>query len=600
MARVFEHCVSLEKLDVSNFDTDRAGSMVYVFAQCESLKALDISSFDTGNVSEFYGMFQNCKSLESLDVSSMDTSNAKSLRSVFNCCTSLKSLDLSQWNTESVEYFSDMFKWCSSLKNLDLSTFDTSNGTFFDGMFYHCGSLKNLDISSFDTGKALDFGAMFAGCKSMKYLDLYHMSAKNVKNMDWMFKDCTSLRAVDLRGFDLEWISADDMFAGCSMLMEIKLPVEGRIFAELPRDSKGAAWRGAAGTEIYRTNYLFNQKLTRKFNVVGLFKDVYNKQWYTEYVQYVFDKDLMSGSGGRFDPDGKMTRAMVVQTLYNMEGQPAVTEYLACERLRDVRQDWFTDAVCWAYNEGIATGYDDTMTFKVDQSVTREQLATFLYRYVEAKGFERSQTDDLSGLKNAWKVSDYAKAAVQWAVGAGIISGIEIYKDGKVIEKDLAPQGTATRAQMAAILQRFYELYGDRQSPVLGIPEDAFEWNGHFYAIFDNRQSWEAAKAYCESRGGHLATITSEEENQMLYAFMKERGYTSAYVGLSDKEEEGEWKWVTGEEAVYSNWNELEPGGGESENYAMFFYIYEDGTWNDGGFSDRIYDGGNAYICEWE
>ena len=132
------------------------------------------------------------------------------------------------------------------------------------------------------------------------------------------------------------------------------------------------------------------------------------------------------------------------------------------------------------------------------------------------------------------------------------------------------------------------------------IPMDAYEWNGQYYAVFDNCLNWEVAKAYCESRGGHLAVIDSAEENEALYAYIKEQGYTSAYFGFSDTAEEGTWSWVNGEATDYTNWNADEPGGGTDENYAMFFYLYEDGTWNDGAFKENVYDGGNAYICEWE
>ena len=132
------------------------------------------------------------------------------------------------------------------------------------------------------------------------------------------------------------------------------------------------------------------------------------------------------------------------------------------------------------------------------------------------------------------------------------------------------------------------------------IPKDALEWNSHYYAIFENCDTWEEAEIYCESLGGHLAVLTSTKENEAVYEYMQECGYQSAYIGLSDAAEEGNWKWVTGEISNYMNWNVEEPNGGDAENYAMFFYTYLDGSWNDGTFTENKYDGGRAFICEWE
>ena len=336
------------------------------------------------------------------------------------------------------------------MKNLDLSSFDTSNGTFFDGMFYHCGSLKNLDISSFDTGKALDFGAMFAGCKSMKYLDLYHMSAKNVKNMDWMFKDCTSLRAVDLRGFDLEWISTDDMFAGCSMLMEIKLPVEGRIFAELPSDSKGAAWRGAAGTEIYRTNYLFNQTLTRKFNVVGLFKDIYNKQWYTEYVQYVYDNGLTDKEEIKIDTlsgvktinvnveEGKVVSARVDmgKPIFRCKDIPMISDHFIFVDQGLVLSDNYGEEKVVYNGTSISMGNPHFVTFVKDvDSLNLEELGPqFEHHPLFPEGVNTEFVEVID--KNTVKFRVWERGSGEtWACGTGAsavcVAAVQIGRAGK-------------------------------------------------------------------------------------------------------------------------------------------------------------------------
>lgn len=132
------------------------------------------------------------------------------------------------------------------------------------------------------------------------------------------------------------------------------------------------------------------------------------------------------------------------------------------------------------------------------------------------------------------------------------------------------------------------------------IPDGAVTYNGHSYYCFDNGiQTWHEAEAYCESLGGHLAVIEDADENNFLYNYMLSCGLESAYFGCSDFEEEGNWKWVVGN-STYFNWAEAEPNSEtENEDYAMFYYKYTDGKWNDGDFADNTADGGKAYICEW-
>ena len=190
--------------------------------------------------------------------------------------------------------------------------------------------------------------------------------------------------------------------------------------------------------------------------LVGNFSDVY-KDWYTPYVQYVYDNQLMTGIKGtrRFQPNANITKAQVAQVLYNMDGQPAVSDTAVFTILTDIYTgEWYADAVAWAYNTGVVTGDINTKKFNPNADVTREQLALMMYRYAAYKEYDVSASGDLSGLKNDWKVSIWALDGVKWAVGEGLISGIE--KNGV---KDLAPQGNASRAQVAAILQRFCETY---------------------------------------------------------------------------------------------------------------------------------------------
>ena len=191
-----------------------------------------------------------------------------------------------------------------------------------------------------------------------------------------------------------------------------------------------------------------------KEEVTTVFDDVY-KDWYTEYVQYVYDNSLMTGIKGtkHFAPNANITKAQVAQVLYNMEGQPVVEDQKVFTELGDVyAAEWYANAVAWAYNNQIVTGDLNTKKFNPNADVTREQLALMMFRYAGFKKYDVSASSDLAGLKNAENVNNWAADGVKWAVGAGLISGIEA--NGV---KELAPQGNASRAQVAAILQRFCE-----------------------------------------------------------------------------------------------------------------------------------------------
>ena len=134
------------------------------------------------------------------------------------------------------------------------------------------------------------------------------------------------------------------------------------------------------------------------------------------------------------------------------------------------------------------------------------------------------------------------------------------------------------------------------------IPVDAVEYKGHYYYLYPNgiASSYNEALEYCKSKGGYLATLTSEEENDFVYSYIKQQKFDNAYFGLSDSGKEGVWEWCTGEPVSYINWHSGEPNGENSnEDYAMFYYKYNDGAWNDGDFGGNTLNGGTSFICEW-
>lgn len=134
------------------------------------------------------------------------------------------------------------------------------------------------------------------------------------------------------------------------------------------------------------------------------------------------------------------------------------------------------------------------------------------------------------------------------------------------------------------------------------IPEDAVEYNGHYYYLYEDgiASTYEEAAKYCNSKGGYLATLTSQEENYFVYSYILQQGFKSAYFGLSDSASEGNWEWCTGEPLDYTNWHSGEPNNEYSnEDYGLFYYKYSDGSWNDGDFNRKTVNDGSAFICEW-
>lgn len=178
------------------------------------------------------------------------------------------------------------------------------------------------------------------------------------------------------------------------------------------------------------------------------FTDVDTAKWYHLFVDYVLTHKMMNGVSSRaFAPNANLTRGMLVQILYNLEGKPKGT----ASNFSDVQADaWYAEAVGWAASNKVVTGYADG-TFRPNAAVTREQAAAILYRYAQSKGIDVSVGENTNILSyvDVQQASEYAIPALQWAVSAGVLNG----KNGG----RLAPTGTATRAEIAAIMQRWCE-----------------------------------------------------------------------------------------------------------------------------------------------
>ncbi|MBQ8276498.1 MAG: S-layer homology domain-containing protein, partial [Clostridia bacterium] len=182
------------------------------------------------------------------------------------------------------------------------------------------------------------------------------------------------------------------------------------------------------------------------------YTDLGRSLWYHDGIHYCIEHGLMQGVGNnQFDPDSTTTRAMIVTILWRLEGSPIVNYAMDFE---DVAADqWHTEAIRWAASEKIVEGYGNGK-FGTNDAITREQMVTIMFRYAKHKGYDVSvgENTNILSYDDAFDVAEWAIPAMQWACGSGMIQGIA---DGNMM--NLAPQGNATRAQAAAILQRFCE-----------------------------------------------------------------------------------------------------------------------------------------------
>lgn len=178
------------------------------------------------------------------------------------------------------------------------------------------------------------------------------------------------------------------------------------------------------------------------------FTDVGVGDWFRDAVEYAYGNGLMNGtSATKFSPSGETTRGMIVTILYRLEKEPAVGK---AADFTDVAKDqYYADAVAWAAENGIVNGYGNGK-FGPDDNVTREQLAVTLYRYAAYIKADTSAEGKLDSFRDASQISEYAKEAMKWAVGSGLVTG----KGNQTLD----PKGSATRAEIATILMRFCNL----------------------------------------------------------------------------------------------------------------------------------------------
>ena len=340
------------------------------------------------------------------------------------------------------------FQYCRKIESVSLPEGIKSIGA---SAFYNCNDLKEIILPN---GLEEVCGNSFASCIAMEKVVI----PEGIETISaWAFEACVRLKEITIpKGVkDVEM----EAFLDCTNLRKIvflteDVSIHKNAFKGCPENMVIYCFEDSSVKS-------FAEKNNYKYQIVGvsdIFSDVSEGKWYVDAVQYVYDNGLMTGSNGLFKPNDNITRAQLITTLYRLAGEPEVTDFRAVQDFVDVpERKYYTDAVCWAYNEGIATG--NAGKFDPTGKLTRQQMAAFFFRYAKVAGFDTNTRGSLSSMVNADKVSGYATDAVEWAVGTGLISGSEVTDVNGNKVKDLNPRGNTTRAQVATILQRFCEKY---------------------------------------------------------------------------------------------------------------------------------------------
>ncbi|MCD8374855.1 MAG: S-layer homology domain-containing protein [Oscillospiraceae bacterium] len=272
---------------------------------------------------------------------------------------------------------------------------------------------------------------IYSVTKSSSKLSINSVKSLNLRDQSsWYFYDDDTLTVTPADGYGLEKLTVTSEDGGTLTLTYVS---SGVYTFDMPSSDVTVAAVFSSGHDCSS----------------ALLNDIDAEAWYHEYIDYVVDNGLMTGtSATTFEPDTATTRGMIATMLHRLESEPTAS---AAHSFGDVASaSYYEQSIAWAEENGIVQGYGDG-TFRPDDAITREQLAAILYRYAQYKGYDVSIGEDTNILSynDAAEISEYAVPALQWAVGAGLIEG--------TATATLAPQQSATRAQVAAILMRFIE-----------------------------------------------------------------------------------------------------------------------------------------------
>jgi hypothetical protein len=291
------------------------------------------------------------------------------------------------------------------------------------------------------------------------------LPASAVLNLaDQLGKEITITASKTENGTKIELAVDDKVMETVSGGLKVSLPVEtaaaGTVLMLVDDDGNTTVIKKSVLDGDTVTALLTGSCTIKAVDNTKTFADV-GDAWYTDAVAFASSHGLFNGIGNdQFDPEGKMTRSMLVTVLYRLENEPSV---FTSSSFSDVADSWYTDAVAWANANKIVEG-DGNGSFAPDDYITREQMATILYRYMDYLGLDVSLGGDgemkelgtdgvLARYADAGNTSTWANAPMQWAVISGIITG-----QGTGDDLLLNPSGLAQRAEVATMLQRLINL----------------------------------------------------------------------------------------------------------------------------------------------
>lgn len=237
-------------------------------------------------------------------------------------------------------------------------------------------------------------------------------------------------------------------------------------------------------------------------SVKNPFTDVKPGDWFYDDVMFVYEKKLMMGTSSTlFSPNEAATRAMLATILWRMEGSPVPKSSAGYSDVPTGQ--WYSDAIAWATEKGIFEGYGNG-TFGPNDPITREQLAAIFYRYASHKGYDTSAVGSLEQFSDKDKASAWALDALKWAIGSGLMNG-----KGDTLD----PTGTATRAEIAAMLHRFVDKYGLVPSTT---PSGNTQWTIRSPRTYDSSALGTWNFMLCASAAALLALITAEKRRRQV------------------------------------------------------------------------------------
>ena len=454
----FYNCSSLESIIIPEGMLNMEWNAFYGCSSIECIKipgSVTLIGSDWSNCARSFG---ECSNLESIEVAETNE-NYCSIDGVLYNKNKDKLLFYPQ-NKKGEEYivpngvkeiWREVFVGCSNLRSIKIPGSVASIGDSLFKVcdaFEDCSNLESIEVDQSNGNYCSIDGILFN--KNKNELIEYpqnkkgeeYIIPKSVKKIcNGAFSSCSNLNSIMIpKGVTEIEYSA---FSGAGSLTDVYYEGSSEEWEKITVNE--------SNEELLSAEVHFNHVIDYPQSD-PLFNDVYDTDWFYNSVSYVNVNGLMTGlNETTFGPSQNLARAQFAVILHRINDEPKV---YYTEKFPDVAANlWYTDAILWASDTGVVTGYSSTGMFGPGDNINREQMAVMMYRYANYMGYDTSMKEDFSRFNDAAKVNDFAKEAMQWAVGNGIITG---KNNGTTLD----PQGNASRAECATIIMRFMEKYG--------------------------------------------------------------------------------------------------------------------------------------------